>query len=320
MKAIQVEQIGGPEVLVPTEAPDPQDPDNVLIEVEAIGVNFIDVYQRTGLYPMQLPFIPGLEGTGRVVTAGPNTGRQPGERVAWCDVRSSYAELVVAPPDRLVVVPPGVDTEKAAAVMLQGLTAHYLATDTYPLGPGKTCLIHAGAGGVGLLLIQIAKLYGASVVTTVGRRDKAGLVEEAGADHVIFYRENDFVEESQRLLGDRPFDVVYDGVGADTYKGSLSVLRPRGMLVAFGSASGRIPPVDPLDLMRTGSLYLTRPTLFDYVATAQELADRAAAVFEWVIDGRLSVEIGARYGLVEAGEAHRALEARTTTGKVLLTT
>jgi len=319
MKAVSIDQIGGPEVLRFAERPMPdRKSGRVLVAVEAAGVNFIDVYHRSGLYPMELPLVPGLEGAGAVVWAGEDSGFKEGDRVAWSDVIGSYAEFVSAEPERLVRIPPTVSTETAAAVMLQGLTAHYLATDTFPLHRGSSCLIHAGAGGVGLLLIQIAKLLGASVVTTIGARDKTDLVMAAGADHVVYYREVDFTAEVERLLGPRPFDVVYDGVGADTFRGSLSVLRPRATMVSFGSASGRIPPVDPLDLMRTGSIYLTRPTLFDYVATPQELQRRVEAIFEWIDEGRLSVAIGARYNLAAAGEAHRALESRVTTGKVLL--
>lgn len=320
MRAIVVSAPGGPERLVMGEAPDPTPgPGRVLVEVAAAGLNFIDTYQRSGLYPMEYPFIPGLEGAGTVVAVGEEVeGLSPGDRVVWNDVLGSYAERLVAPADRLVPVPDGIELETAAAVLLQGVTAHYLVTDTYPLAPGQRCLIHAGAGGVGLLLTQIAARLGAEVFTTVGDEDKAELSRRAGSHHVIVYTETDFAAEVERLAGPRPLDVVYDGVGAATFTKGLDLLRPRGMMVTFGNASGPVPEIAPLLLMQKGSLYLTRPTMAHYTATRRELLSRADDLFDWIARGELQVRIGAEYPLSEAAEAHRALEGRRTTGKVLL--
>jgi NADPH2:quinone reductase len=245
-------------------------------------------------------------------------GWQVGDRVAWTDIDGSYAERVAVPVERAVRVPGGIDLETAAAVMLQGVTAHYLATDTFTLGPGHRCLIHAGAGGVGQLLIQIAKLLGAEVVATAGGEEKVALAVAAGADHVVDYTKVDFVEAVEALVGKRAIDVVYDGVGAATFDGGLQVLCRRGLLVTFGNASGPVPPVTPLQLAQGGSLFLTRPTMKDYIATRVELESRVSDLFEWIQEDRLQVRVGARFALAEAAEAHRALESRATAGKVLL--
>ncbi len=320
MKAIRITTTGGPEVLEWTDVPDPvAGAGEVVVEVAAVGLNFIDTYQRTGLYPMDLPFVPGLEGAGTVAEVGAGvTGVAPGDRLAWAGSIGSYAERVAIPAHRAVAVPPDVSLDLAAAVMLQGLTAHYLATDTFPLAAGSKCLIHAGAGGVGSLLIQMAKLRGAEVFTTVGADDKAELARAAGADHVILYRDVDFGDEVERIAGPHALDVVYDGVGKAVFDRSLELLARRGMLVQFGNASGAVDPVAPLRLARGGSLFLTRPLLSDYTATREELASRADDVFGWLAAGQLDVRIGERFPLEDAADAHRALEARRTTGKVLL--
>ncbi|HEX7099612.1 MAG TPA: quinone oxidoreductase [Acidimicrobiia bacterium] len=320
MIAIQVSRTGGPEVLEQVDLPDPEPaPGRVVVEVAAAGVNFIDTYQRSGLYPMELPFVVGQEGAGRVVAVGEGVEEfQVGDVVAWADVIGSYASLHSVPWERAIRVPDGVDAATAAAAMLQGLTAEYLAMSTFPIQPGHRCLIHAGAGGVGRLLIQIAKLRGAEVFATVGSPDKVEVARSAGADHVIDYREQSFADAIERLAGPRPLDVVYDGVGAATFEDGLRLLKPRGMMVSFGNASGPVDPIAPLALMRAGSLYLTRPTLGDYIRDRAELEERAERLFGWIADGSLEVLVGARYALSEAAEAHRALEGRATTGKLLL--
>ncbi len=317
---ISVRATGGPEVLEYGELAQPElAPSKVVIDVTAAGVNFIDTYHRGGLYPMELPFTPGLEGAGTISSVGVEVeGFSVGDRVAWTSSIGSYAQRKAAAPDSLVHVPEAVPLDTAAAVMLQGLTAHYLATDTFPLHGGHTVLIHAGAGGVGLLLTQIAKLKGAEVFTTVGSDDKAELSEAAGADHVILYEDVDFADAVTEIAGHRPIDVVYDGVGKTTFDQGISVLRPRGMMVTFGNASGPVDPVSPLDLMTNGSIYLTRPTLFDYVSGPEELRSRAADLFAWIESGDVDVRIGATYPVSEATAAHTALETRQTTGKVLL--
>lgn len=302
------------------ELPEPEaGPGQVVVEVAAAGLNFIDTYQRTGLYPVALPFTPGLEGSGTVIAVGQGvTWPSIGDHVAWPGSAGSYAELVAVPADRVVAVPETVGLDIACAAQLQGMTAHYLATDTYPLTTGSRCLVHAGAGGVGLLLIQIAKRLGAEVFTTVGSEQKAELAAAAGADHVILYRQVDFAETITSIAGPRPLDVVYDGVGASVFDQSLSLLRKRGMMATFGNASGPVPPVSPLVLSSNGSLFLTRPTLFDHIVERAELERRATDLFTWISDGDLDVRIGAKYDLEDASEAHRALEARETTGKVVL--
>jgi NADPH2:quinone reductase len=320
VKAIVVTEIGGPEQLVHRDVPAPSPgPDDLLVNVEAAGINFLDVYHRTGLYPLQTPFTPGVEAAGTVESAGANvTGVGTGDRVGWIDVMGSYSEQVVVPADRAIPIPDGLETATVAAALLQGITAHYLATDTYPLKPGDRCLIHAGAGGVGLLLTQIAKMQGAEVFATVGTEEKADLCRKAGADHVIVYTRDDFREEVESIAGRGALDVVYDGVGAATFMAGLDLIRPRGLMVSFGNASGPVPEITPLLLMRKGSLFLTRPTMAHYLQTREELLARCADLFGWIEGGSLEVRIGAEYPLADAAEAHRALEGRTTTGKVLL--
>ncbi|MDX1447721.1 MAG: quinone oxidoreductase [Acidimicrobiia bacterium] len=320
MKAIVIPHKGGPEVLEWSDTPDPTaGSGQVVVDVAAAGLNFIDTYHRGGLYPMEFPLIPGVEGAGTVAAVGPAVdGLAVGDRVAWTLNLGSYAEKVAIPATAAVPVPDDVSLEVAAAVMLQGTTAHYLVTDTFPLSSSDRCLIHAGAGGVGLLLIQLAKMIGAEVFTTVGSEDKAELVREAGADHVILYRQVDFGDAVEEVAGRRALDVVYDGVGQAVFDRSLQLLRPRGMMVQFGNASGAVEPVEPLRLSRGGSLFLTRPTLGDYIATRDELMGRAADLFRWIGEGKLDVRIGATYPMEKAADAHRALEGRQTTGKVLL--
>ncbi len=321
MHAVRVERYGGPEQLQWNEIPDPRPgPGQVLVAVRAAGVNFIDTYQRTGLYPIDPPFTCGMEGAGVVRELGEGVEEcQVGDRVAWTACQGSYAEYLVGPAERVIPVPDGLEMESAAGVLLQGMTAHYLAHDTYPLSAGDRALVHAGAGGVGLLLIQIAKQLGAEVFTTVGSAAKGRLAQSAGADHVINYRETDFGEVVEQIAGPRPLDVIYDGVGAATFDRGLSLLRPRGMMATFGNASGPVPPVSPLRLTQEGSLFLTRPTLFDYVSTRSELLNRASKVFQMVVRGDLSLRIGVGLPMREASRAHRMLEGRATTGKVILT-
>ncbi len=321
MWGIQIDECGGPEVMQWRELPEPEPgDDDVIVEVEAAGLNFIDIYQRSGLYDVALPFTPGLEGAGMVVWAGSAVeSLTVGDRVAWPASPGSYATLVCLPADRVVKVPESVGHEVAAAIPLQGMTAHYLALETYPLAEGSRCLVHAGAGGVGLLLIQIAKLRGAEVFTTVGSDEKAELATQAGADHAILYRDVDFAEAITEIAGPRPLDVVYDGVGQSVFDQSLSLLRPRGTMATFGNASGPVPPVSPLTLSSNGSLFLTRPTLFDHITSREELERRADDLFGWIASGDLHVRVGEHFALRDAADAHRALEGRATTGKVLLT-
>ena len=317
--AIQVSAAGGPEVLVPAriEIADPG-PGEALLEVAAAGVNFIDIYRRSGVYPMSYPYVPGTEGAGRVLAVGDGvTSVAVGDRVAWSDVPQSYASATVGPADRLVPVPDGVDDRQAAALPLQGLTAHYLATASYPIAVGDTVLIHAGAGGVGLLLTQIARILGARVITTVSTDDKAALSRAAGADEVLVGYQ-DFPRRVRELTGGAGVQAVYDGVGRDTFDGSLDSLARRGTLVLFGGSSGQVPPFDPQRLNRGGSLSLTRPTLGDFVVTRAELLERATDLFGWVADGRLTVRVGSTYPLADAGRAHDDLAGRRTTGKLLL--
>ena len=320
VKAVVVRQVGDPEQLVVEEVPEPgPGRGELLVDVGAAGLNFIDTYQRSGLYDLTLPFTPGLEGAGTVVAVGPDAGDfEVGARVGWANVLGSYSERHVVPAELAVPVPDGLDTSTVAAVMLQGITAHYLAHDTFPLAPGDRCLIHAGAGGVGLLLTQVAKMRGAEVFTTVGTADKAELSRGAGADHVIVYTENDFQQAIEDLAGPKPLDVVYDGVGAATFMKGLELLRPRGLMATFGNASGPAPEISPLLLMQKGSLYLTRPTMAHYLRSRDELLTRSADLFAWIAEGKLEVRVGAEFPLAEAAEAHRALEARRTTGKVLI--
>ncbi len=320
MKAIQIRQTGGPEVLELVELPVPRPgAGQVLVKIEAAGVNFIDTYLREGRYPAELPFTPGQEAAGTVIELGDGvSGFRVGDRVAWNGTRGTYAEFACAPAAALLPIPKQMSFEQAAAVMLQGLTAHYLSHDTYAIQAGETVLIHAGAGGVGLLLTQMARRLGARVLTTVSSEQKAELSRGAGAHKVILYTLESFVEEVKRQTDGEGLPVVYDSVGKTTFEDSLKCLRPRGLLVLFGASSGAVPPMDPIRLM-AGSLYLTRPTLKDYVRTRAELERRAADVFGWVARGDLHVRVGAAYRLKDAAQAHRDLEGRKTTGKVLLT-
>jgi NADPH2:quinone reductase len=290
-----------------------------LVQIEACGVNFIDVYQREGRYPVPLPFIPGQEGAGTVIALGPGVSEfKVGDRVAWCHVMGAYAELAAVPVAKLIAVPEELSTRQAAAAMLQGMTAHYLAHSSYAIRPGDDVLIHAGAGGVGLLLTQMAKRLGARVMTTVSTEGKAALARKAGADEVIFYTKEDFAAKVKELTGGRGIPVVYDSVGKTTFDGSLACLRPRGLMVLYGGSSGAVPPFDLIQLSTKGSLYVTRPMLKDYIATREELEMRAGDVLRWIVDGELKLRLEHSYPLAEAAQAHRDLEGRKTTGKVLL--
>jgi NADPH2:quinone reductase len=320
MKAIRVHTTGGPEVLKYEDVPEPKaGAGEAVVKLDASGVNFIDVYQRVGLYPKPLPLTLGSEGAGTVTAVGDGvTDARVGDRVAYQNVLGAYAEYAVVPAAQLVSVPDGVTTKQAAALMLQGMTAHYLAISTYPLKSGDTCLVHAAAGGVGLLLCQIAKMRGARVIGTVSTEAKAKLAREAGADEVINYTTHDFETEVKRITGGVGVQVVYDSVGRTTFDKSLASLARRGMLVLFGQSSGPVPPIDLQVLNRGGSLFVTRPTLGHYTATREELLWRAKDVFDWVKARKLRVRIGAEFTLANAAEAHRELEGRKTTGKVLL--
>jgi NADPH2:quinone reductase len=320
MKAIIVRRHGGPEQLEYSDYEIPTlQPREAIVEVRAAGVNYIDTYHRTGLYPADPPFIPGMEGAGVVTAIAPGvTEVAAGDRVAWAMTRGSYAQYAIVPADKLVKIPEGVSFDLAAASMLQGMTAHYLTHSTFPLQPGDTALVHAAAGGTGLLLVQMAKMRGARVFGTTSTPEKAELARQAGCDEVILYTETDFQAEVRRLTGGRGVDVVYDSVGAATFEKSLDSLRPRGMMVSFGNASGPVKPFSPLILSQKGSLFLTRPTLVHYCATRQELVERAGDVLGWVASGKLSVRIHKVYPLAEAAQAHRDLEGRATSGKLLL--
>lgn len=320
MKAVRFHQCGGPEVLRCEEAPEPAPgAGQALVWIEAIGLNYIDIYHRSGLYPVSLPCIPGMEAAGTVRAVGEGVQEvKVGDRVAYAGALGAYAQLAAVPAARLVPLPAGVDFQTGAAAMLQGMTAHYLVHGSYPLGKGDAALIHAAAGGVGLLLVQMARRLGARVIATVSTAEKEALARQAGADEVIRYTEQDFEAEVKRLTGGRGVDVVYDSVGATTFEKGLNVLRPRGYMVLFGQSSGPVPPLDPGLLNTKGSLFLTRPTLVHYTATRQELLARAGDVLNWLGSGQLELRIGARFPLAEAAEAHRALQGRRTTGKVLL--
>jgi NADPH2:quinone reductase len=320
MKAIQVKQTGGPEVLQLVDLPVPQPKANeALVKIAASGVNFIDVYQREGRYKVPLPFVLGQEGEGTITSVGSEVKSvKPGDRVAWTGILGSYAEYAAVPSERLVPVPPGVSDQQAAAAMLQGMTAHYLCHDTFPLKPAQTALVHAAAGGVGLLLVQMAHHIGARVIATVSTDEKAKLARQAGADEVILYTQADFEAETKRLTGGNGVDVVYDGVGKTTFEKGLNVLRARGMMVLFGGSSGAVPPFDLVQLSQKGSLYVTRPTLAHYIATTEELRARSNAVFKMIAEGRLKLRIEHTYPLADAATAHRDLEGRRTTGKLLL--
>ncbi|EME50949.1 NADPH--quinone reductase [Rhodococcus ruber BKS 20-38] len=319
MRAIEVARFGGPEVLTPVEVPAPEPgPGQLLVRTDAVGVNFIDTYFRTGLYPRELPYIPGTEGTGRVVATGEGVaGVAVGDRVSWAAADGSYADQVLVPAAVAVPVPDAVPAEQAASALLQGMTAHYLLNSTYPAQPGETVLVHAGAGGVGLLLTQLAAAKDVRVITTVSSDEKEALSRGAGATEVLRYSD-DLAEQVRDLTGGEGVAAVYDGVGAATFESSLASLRIRGTLALFGAASGPVPPFDLQRLNPAGSLYVTRPTLAHHVRTREELMWRAGDVFAAVADGTLTVRVGARYPLAQAAQAHRDLEARRTTGSIVL--
>lgn len=320
MKAIQVQKTGGPEVLTLVDLPVPRPkPNEVIVKIAASGVNFIDVYFREGRYPAQLPFVDGQEGAGTVTEVGSEVkSLKTGDHVAYSNVLGSYAEYAAVPADKLVKVPAGLSDEQAAAAMLQGMTAHYLVYSTYPLKKGETALIHAAAGGVGLLLVQMAKNIGARVIGTAGSEEKANLAKDAGADEVIVYTKQDFEAETKRLTDNKGVHVIYDGVGKSTFEQDLNLLRPRGYLVLFGASSGAVPAFDPIRLAQKGSLFLTRPSLMHYVATREELEKRAGDVLGWIVAGKLKLRIAHKYKLQDAQQAQRDLEGRKTTGKALI--
>jgi NADPH:quinone reductase len=321
MKTIRVHEYGGPEVLSYKDVPDPEPgPGQARVRLAASGINFIDVYQRTGVYPMDLPFIAGQEGAGEVEAVGEGVEEiSPGDYVAFAGVPGAYAEYVVAPAEKLVPFNVTyVEARMAAAVMLQGMTAHYLTHSTFPVQEGQSVLVHAAAGGVGLLLCQLAKMRGANVIGTAGTEEKARLAKGAGADEVILYTEQDFVEETKRITEGEGVHVVYDSVGKDTFDGGLDSLRPRGYMVLFGGSSGQVPPIDLQILNQKGSLFVTRPKLADHTATREELLWRAESLFTWIGQNNLDVRIGGTYKLSEADQAHRDLEGRKTTGKLIL--
>ena len=321
MRAVVVEQTGGPEVLKVVDRPPEAPPAGHLrVDVAASGVNFIDVYQRTGAYQKPLPFVAGSEGAGTVIEVGPDiTDVAAGDRVAWAQIDGGgYTEEALIPAERAVPVPDGVDLDVAAAVMLQGMTAHYLCGATFPAAAEHTALLHAAAGGVGLLLTQMLRAKGCRVIATTSTQEKAELARGAGADEVVLYTEVDLVEEVTRLTDGAGVHVVYDGVGRSTFDAGLDLLRPRGMMVLYGASSGPVPPLDPQILNAKGSLFLTRPTLTHYIATREELLARAGEVLGQVASGELDVRIGGRYPLEDAGRAHEDLEARRTTGKLLV--
>jgi NADPH2:quinone reductase len=320
MNAIQVKRAGGPEVLelVDLAVPEAKGAEAV-VKIVAAGVNFIDVYYREGRYKAVMPFVPGQEAAGNVVAVGRDvTNVKVGDRVAYTMVLGSYAEYAIVAADRLVNIPTDVSYEQAAAVMLQGMTAHYLCHDTYTLKKGETALVHAAAGGVGLLLVQMAHAIGARVIGTVSTEEKAKLAREAGAEEVILYTQTDFESETRRLTDGKGVDVVYDSVGKTTFEKGLNILRPLGYMVLFGGSSGAVPPFDLIQLSQKGSLYVTRPTLTHYVATREDLDMRARAVFDMTIAGKLKLRIAHTYPLKDATQAHRDLEGRRTTGKLLL--
>ena len=320
MKSIQVSNVGGPEALTLVDLPVPTPKSNeAVVQIKGAGVNFIDVYFREGRYPTSVPFVNGQEAAGVVTEVGSDvTMVKRGDRVAYTGVLGSYAEYAAVPESRLVKIPDELDFEQAAAAMLQGMTAHYLSHSTYKLQSGETALIHAAAGGVGLLLVQMAKKIGARVIATVGTQEKAQLASDAGADECIIYTEKDFATETQRLTEGKGVHVVYDGVGKDTFDKDLNVLRARGYLVLFGASSGAVPPFDLIKLSQKGSLYITRPTLGHYTATREELEGRANDVMQMIVRGELKLRVHKIYPLEEAQNAHRDLEGRKTTGKLLL--
>lgn len=320
MKAIQVKQCGSPEVMEVAEIPKPTPgPKQALVKIEASGINYIDTYFRTGLYKADLPMTLGMEAAGVVESVGPEvTEVAAGDRVAYAMARGSYAEYAVVPAWQLVKIPGSLDLKMAAAAMLQGMTAHYLTHSTFALKKGDTCLVHAAAGGAGLLVVQMAKMLGARVLGTVSTDAKAALARDAGADEIIFYTRQDFETEVKRLTSDRGVDVIYDSVGQTTFLKGLNCLRPRGMMALFGASSGPVAPFDPGLLAAKGSLFMTRPTLFNYAATREELLWRAGDVLKWVESGSLKIRTEKTYSLAEAPQAHRDLEGRKTSGKLLL--
>jgi NADPH:quinone reductase len=320
MKAIRFHTHGGPEVLKLEEAPIPEPgPEQALVRVASAGVNFIDVYQRNGLYKVMLPYTCGVEGAGVIEKVGSEVDIKPGSRVAWVMHPGACAEFAVVPAARLVPVPNGLDFDSAAAALLQGMTAQYLCETTYPIKQGDRALVHAGAGGVGLLLIQMLKHKGATVFTTVSTPEKAKLAQQAGADAAILYIQDDFVSRVKDLTHGEGVNVVYDSVGVETYRGGFEVLKPLGMFVLFGQSSGRVPPIDPALLAEKGSLFLTRPTLATYAKDRKSFLERSGKVFSWILEGWLKLRIGHRYPLSEGAQAYRDLESRKTTGKLLIT-
>jgi NADPH2:quinone reductase len=320
MKAVRVHAPGGPEAMKLEDVPEPTPKaGEAVVKVDAAGLNYIDVYQRSGLYKLDMPLTLGLEAGGTVTAVGQGvTEVKPGDRVAYTGVPGAYAQYAAVPAARLVVLPQGVSTRQGAAAMLQGMTAHYLACTVYPLKNGDTCLVHAAAGGVGLLLCQMAKMRGARVIGTVSTEEKAKLAREAGADEVILYTKQDFEAEVKRITGGKGLQVVYDSVGKTTFEKGFGVLAPRGMMVLYGQSSGPVAPLDVGILAAKGSLFLTRPSLFAYTATREELVQRAGDVLGWIRDGRLRLRMEFEFPLTDVAEAHRALEGRKTTGKVLL--
>lgn len=320
MKAIRIHNYGGPEVLTYEDVPVPEPKaGEARVKIEAIGVNFIDIYHRTGLYPLKTPFTLGMEGAGNVDAVGDGVSEvKKGDRVAYAMIPGSYAEYAIVPAAKLAPVPASIEAKTAAAIMLQGMTAHYLTHSTYALKKGETALIHAAAGGVGLLLVQVAKMLGARVIGTVSTEAKAELARQAGADELILYTDADFLAEVKGLTGGRGVNVVYDSVGATTFDKSLDCLKPRGYLVLFGQSSGPVPPFDPGKLAAKGSLFLARPTLAHYTLDRTELLQRAGDLYRWIESGKLKVRIDNVLTLKEAADAHRRLEGRKTTGKIVL--
>lgn len=321
MKCIRIHEVGGPEVLRYEDLPEPSPgPGQAVVRIEAAGVNFIDIYFRTGLYKTELPFTNGQEGAGVITAVAEDVQNvKPGDRVAYTGVHGSYAEFAAVPADRLVKVPDRIDARTAAAAMLQGMTVHYLTHSTFPLKAGQTALIHAAAGGVGKVLVQAVKMLGGRAIGTCSTEAKAIVAREAGADEVILYTETDFTAEVKRITGGAGVDVVYDSVGKSTWEGSLNCLKPRGMMVFFGNASGPVPPIEPLTLTAKGSLFMTRPSLFHHIASREELEWRTADLFSWIQSGKVRIEPGEVHPLAHAAEAQTRLANRLTTGKILLT-
>jgi len=320
MKAIRVHTPGGPDVMKLEDVPEPKaGPGQAVVKLEAAGLNYIDVYFRSGTYKAPLPLTPGLVGAGTVAQVGDGVkDLKVGDRVAYTGIPGAYAQMSVCPADRLVKLPDKLSFRDGAASMLQGMTAHYLTRSTYPLKSGDICLVHAAAGGMGLLLTQMGKMFGATVIGTVSTDEKAALAKQAGADHVILYSKQDFAAEVKRITNNRGVDVIYDGVGATTFEKGLTCIRPRGVMALYGAASGPVPPLDLQLLNANGSLFVTRPSLNHHIASREDLVQRAGDVLGWIRDGKLKLRVETTFPLDKAGEAHRALEGRKTTGKVLL--